>query len=1739
MLQLWLLGQFDVRVDGKRTVLGSRAAESLLAFLVLNPGTAHRRERLAGMFWPEMPDENARGNLRHHLWRVRKALTSPQSLDPARAQSPRSDCILADELTIAFNSEADYWLDVAQLARPAAPDASTSDLISSLTLYRGELLPGFYDDWAALERERVQGLFETRMQELLERLIGEQRWLTVLEWAERWIALGQTPEPAYRALMIAHAAQGDMSKVALDYERCVERLREDMEVEPSADTRALYETLAGGGKADKIGGSVPPILVQPSGTVTFLFSDIEGSTKLLEKLGSDYATLLADQRDLLRGTAEKFHGHEVDTQGDAFFFAFFRAGDAAAFAAEAQRALAAHAWPQGATLRVRMGLHTGEPMLARTGYVGLDVHRAARIGSAGHGGQVLMSRTTRDLVEQDLPAGTQLDDLGEHQLKDLRYPVHIIQLTIEGLPSNFPPLKVLATGSEPPAPGDPPFKGMEYFDEDDADLFFGREQLTAKLVGRLRDSRFLAVVVGASGSGKSSIVRAGVIPALRKGEPLADGTLPPMDSQNWRIHVMTPTAHPLVALATELTRDVESVTATATLMDDLARDPRALYLYLRRRSAEQTATADRRPPTAEDGSPSAMRHPPFAIRQTLVVIDQFEELFTLCHDELEREQFVDNLLTALSDQASGLVTLVLTLRADFYAHLAQYPELRDQVAQHQEYIGPMTVEELRRAIEEPAKQRRAQDGEPWEFEPGLVDLYLRDVGDEPGALPLLSHALLETWKRRSGHTLTLKGYHEAGGVRGAIAQTAETTYQLLSPEQQVIARELFLRLTELGEGTEDTRRRASFNELIPRDQNAALVRGVLVKLADARLITTSADSAEVAHEALIREWDRLREWLNQGREGLRLHRQLTEAANDWQLLERDPGALYRGARLAAAVEFANANPNALNQGERAFLEASQENEEWEAREREEARQRELLAKEQLLEAEQVRVEQEQAANRQLRRRALFLAGAFGLALGLAALALFLGDQSNRNAAQAQQNALAATHAEATAVANAAAAHRSEEEAVRQQRITLSRELAGSAINNLEVDPERSILLAMQAVSTTYAVDGTTTKEAADALHRAVQNSRQRLAIYPHPGGGYGLAFSPDGKGIATSSIDGQIQLWDLASRKEQFSLSGHDGLIYALAFSPDGSHLASASIDGTAKVWDLNTRELIHDLRGHTDEVSIVSYSKDGERLVTASSDGTARVWDAESGEPLLTFSGHGAPVLSAQFSPDGTRIASAGDDYVVRVWDSTSGQEIYMLSDFELIVSGAAFSPDGKVLATSGGSDPKLWDAETGSLLYTLPGGSVGGTLPAFTPDGKYVAVGGQDGRVSIWETATGREYLTFATGTPVDGQVEFSPECVGPPTVPYTWCGMFLLTGNRDGSARLWDVSPAGDREVMSVPGISHCLAPDGNIVHTVMPAGDEVKIHSWRFPDLASVIAPGDPLPPPGHELSSHAFLNRDTFPRVIFTPDCSRNAVLDHRNLLATINDTASGKELLQFNLAEGTPQFAAPVAFSLSPDGTRLAELGPGNTATVYDIENEGRELLTLDGHTGLVMTVSFSPDGKQLATTSQDMSVKLWDAETGEELKTLTGQTHFGSRVVFSPDGTRLASGSFDRTVRIWDLATGKEVLNLSGHTGTIWAIAFSPDGRLIATSGNDTRVRLWDAKSGEPLLTLPLSAASFKVSFSPDGTRFVASSMDGVTQVFLTDIEDEYALARSRVTRGLTTEECREYLHVEQCPGD
>lgn len=456
--------------------------------------------------------------------------------------------------------------------------------------------------------------------------------------------------------------------------------------------------------------------------------------------------------------------------------------------------------------------------------------------------------------------------------------------------ATLPPLAMTEAESD-----ECPFKGLQHFDVADAHLFFGREALTAELVERLHHQTFLAVI-GASGSGKSSLVRAGVAAALASSEALPGGMLPPPGSTAWQRHIITPTAHPLRSLAVSLAGGGESVADVAQLMDSLARDARTLDLYVPR----LLGTAGGR--TAGDDTG----------KRLLLIVDQFEELFTLCQDPDERRAFVDNLLTAA--ETGDQTTVLITLRADFYAHCTDFSNLRTALESNQKYIGAMNTEELRRSIEEPARRGG------WSLEAGLTDLFMDDIGSEPAVLPLLSHALVETWKRRQGRMMTVAGYIDAGRVQGAITQTAERVFtQQFTPEQQSVSKNIFLRLTQPGNSAADTRQRLDLADLASIQSQHSLIHTTLQLLADARLITIYESEVEVAHEALIREWQRLREWLDEDRENLQIRQRLIRSAREWQQSGRDPAALLRGTFLASTLTWADGHTAELTGLEQEFL----------------------------------------------------------------------------------------------------------------------------------------------------------------------------------------------------------------------------------------------------------------------------------------------------------------------------------------------------------------------------------------------------------------------------------------------------------------------------------------------------------------------------------------------------------------------------------------------------------------------------------------------------------------------------------------------------------------------------------------------------------------------------------------------------------------------------------------------------
>ena len=1296
----------------------------------------------------------------------------------------------------------------------------------------------------------------------------------------------------------------------------------------------------------------------PGGTVTFLFTDIEGSTRLLHALGDRYADVLADHRRLLRDAFTRNGGVEVDTQGDSFFVAFPEPDGAVAAARDAQRSLAAHPWPDGAALRVRMGLHTGEPLVAEDHYVGIDVHVGARIAAAAYGGQVLVSDRTRGLAPSHV-----FRDVGAHRLKDLPEPERLYQLVIDGLPSSFPPPRAhvdapaaagLPDYSLPPADVPCPYKGLAAFEPADEDVFFGREELVKDLVGRLHDGAFLAVV-GASGSGKSSLVRAGIVPAMLRG----DASL--------RHAIVTPGVRPLAAL-------------------ESAGDAR------------------------------------------LLVVDQFEEVFTLCRDEGERRAFID----ALLDAAESGRRVVISLRADFYGHCAVYPRLAAALEERQALVGPMSEEELRRAIERPAERAGLV------LEPGLVEGILRDVVGQPGALPLLSHSLLETWKRRSGRMLTLIGYLQAGGVQGAIARTAETVYrEALTPDQQALARNVFLRLTELGEGTEDTRRRVAIAELTPRAEQRAAVDEVLRTLADARLVTIGEGTVEVAHEALIRHWPTLRAWLDEDREGRLTHRRVTEAAQEWDATGRDPALLFRGTRLAGASEWALANESELNELEHEFLDASRD-------------------------AELHEIEATRRRNRRL--RALLAAAVAALAVALVAGVLAL---NQRNTARA--------------TALTADAQRLGAEALTEERIDRALLLARAGVELEETARTRGNLLAALLRSPPAAIGLLGGTGDAQIFTAALSPDGRVLAIGDAPGivttfdtstrrklGEYqigaaigaglvqAVAFSPEGDTLAVTGysrfvdptlvldlvdadtlerrsrvvlefpepaplvvaapaftadggdvlvLQGVPPLEPVAPRSELQRIDGSTGAVErtlrigraaidlvstpdrrrvfvpsalddstveieaaslrvvrrhpaggeAGALSPDGATLALGSVDGTVRLLDLRSSR-DRPLPGeHEGRVLSVAFAAGGEVLVSADFEGEIIAWDAATGQLRERFSAHAGPVWKLAVSPDGRTLYSASDDGRVFLWD--------VPGDRRLVRSFALDRPFSEDLQTPRGV--------------------------AVSPDGATLAVTNDDGTVDLLETRTLR---TRGTVEAMPGlfaaAVAFSPD------------GRLLAVAGERGEVTLWDartLAPAGRLEGLSTTVQAVAFSPDGELVAAAEVGGPRPSLHLWSVRRRTVVVqSPNTPAA------------------SLAFSPD-GRLIALAAGDGGAEIRDARTA-ELLETLPAEG---ISRSVAFS--PDGDLLAVGQFDGNAQLYSTEAWEAQGRRLEAGTQRITAVEFSPDGRSLLTSSAGGTVQLWDVETQEALgSALTVEPETFVAATFAPDGSDLfAVSTTERGARL------------------------------------------------------------------------------------------------------------------------
>ena len=816
-----------------------------------------------------------------------------------------------------------------------------------------------------------------------------------------------------------------------------------------------------------------------------------------------------------------------------------------------------------------------------------------------------------------------------------------------------------------PAPRNP-YQGLRPFQEGDAGHFFGRERAVARLVSRLRegspDSRFLAVV-GPSGSGKSSVVGAGLVPALR------GGAVP--GSSDWVIVTMHPGEHPFAELAAAL--PPLPVAAPGALLD-LLRSERGL---------EKVADALLPGPSGE----------------LLLVVDQFEELFTLVRDDGERAAFLESVTSSVIDRHSR-VRVVVTVRADFYDRPLAVPGFGDLVAARTEALPPLRVEELERAVSAPAAQVGVRT------DPRLLTDIVLEFSAQPAALPLLQFALTETFENRENGCLTVGAYRDLGGIAGAVTRGADELYGRLDDVGRQAVQHLFLRLVTVGEdGADDSRRRVLRSELDSLEVDPAYLSSIIDSYGARRLLTFDRDAAtrsatvEVAHEALLHEWGRLRGWLEAKREDVQAERRLAAATSEWNEAGQDPSVLLRGDRLARVEAWVGVSGMALTRNERAFLDAS------------------LAHRSAVTSAEAARAAREATVERRSKRR---LQGMVALFATLAIVAGVL-------------TAVAVGHQ-----------RRSELDA----RIATGRELAAAAVANLDVDPERSILLALQGVEVTDGIDASLAREVREALHRALWRSRLVVSV---PMGGR-VAVSADGSRFATTRADGGATVWDLHDGTELLTVTGHLGAVTAVAFDPVGRDLATVGADGTLRLWDGVTGAQLRLIRVPP-ATADVEFSPDGRRLGTIDADQTVRLWSLTTGrqeralpDPLTDLTT--ADIFATlAFSPDGHLVASSRGHAQATVWDVATGRQKAVLTGHEWEVADIAFAPDGRKVATASvDSTAKVWDPSTGKLLATLADHTGDVHSVAYSADGRRIATGATDGIARIWDSESGALQLSLA---------------------------------------------------------------------------------------------------------------------------------------------------------------------------------------------------------------------------------------------------------------------------------------------------------------------------------------------------------------------------------------------------------
>ena len=1172
-----------------------------------------------------------------------------------------------------------------------------------------------------------------------------------------------------------------------------------------------------------------------------------------------------------------------------------------------------------------------------------------------------------------------------------------------------PPPPTAAQTAAPPtavldlSDADNPYQGLRPFDEGSAAAFFGRETLVQQLLTRLGEdgelSRFLAVI-GPSGSGKSSVVRAGLLPALRSGG------LP--GSDQWYIVTMLPGARPLDELAVALRRVAPAGVESEDLLALLRADHRGLV-----RAARLLLPAE---PEAE----------------LLLLIDQFEELFVLCDDEAARSHLVESLVAAVLDPRSRLRVLI-TLRADFIDRPLQYVDLGELLRQRGELVLPLTPDELERAIVEPARWAGLT------LDDGLAAALVADVANQPGVLPLLQHTLSELFTRRRGRLLTRAAYQEIGGVSGALANSAERLVRGLDPARQALVRQIFLRLTTPGEGAEDTRRRAPLAELQGLGDGAETV---IAAFGAARFLTfdhdplSRAPTVEVAHEALLREWPRLRGWLDAARADLRLQRRLAQEAAEWEQAGRADDYLASGARLGQYEALAQGEAITLTERERGYLAAGLARRDRQALEERERQARELAQAQALAEEQRQRTEAQRRAARGLRTLVGALTVFLLVAGGLAAFAVGRQREAETNFTRAEANF---TRAEAQRLAAEA-----------------------NRIIAREGNSELAALLALRSIGLQY------TRQGDEAIEGAAGLEFARHILAGHPAG-FGYAFwSPDGAAIFSGGSDEIIRRWDAATGVEQAQLPFSN--VLSLAMMPSGDQLAVGYGDGLIELRDPSTLQRVGEFAALSGGVSGIVFSADGQQMLVFDDQPSVHLYDVTS-RRLLQERSLSGDIWAGRTSADLRTVATSDREGFIRIWNLDDGSITREWQAHSDVVTALDFSPDGqKLLSVSQDRLAKYWDLATGELLYTL---SPGNWLwdGDISPDGRRIATVDDTATLVLWDAATGAEVRRYLGQYDVIYDVEFSPD------------SRSILIVGEDGTVRVYDVAPQSLPQFLDHPFgvLSAAIAPD---VATVSTGDRTGMLRMWdaqtgekrweqqaHSRDIIGIIYLGGGAQMMTTSTDDTMRLWDAASGELISSITKNINAIApigfdvshDERFVVTRSADTTA---IWEIATGEQVRQFDKQMAFAIfMPDDTAVVTLysGPPENGIVRIWNIRTGELVhEFKPSPGQrIAGLAVTPDGRHIAVGITEGVIQLWEYGTWREVGQFVGHTGRVHPVVFSPDGRFLLSAGADRPARLWDVESRTE-LRRYVHEQQVWrSVAFTTDGTQVLTAGADGVARL------------------------------------------------------------------------------